>query len=86
MSAPEIGAPLLEGYAPRLLAPDLYFDDGGIRDEVYVWGSFQQSRMYAAGVRCSNKTAGKRRAKTSRESVGGSSMARNWGTSLRGAP
>lgn len=53
-SAPEIGAPLLEGYAPRLLAPDLYFDDGGIRDEVYVWGSFQQSRMYAAGVRCSD--------------------------------
>lgn len=52
--APEIGAPLLDGYAPRLLAPDLYFDDGGIRDEVYVWGSFLQSRMYAAGVRCSD--------------------------------
>ncbi len=52
--APEIGGPILDGYAPRLLAPDLYFDDGGIRDEVYVWGSFLQSRMYAAGVRCSD--------------------------------
>lgn len=54
VAAPEIGEPMLDGYAPELLARGLYFDDGGIRDEVYVWGSFLQSRMYAAGVRCSD--------------------------------
>jgi tetratricopeptide (TPR) repeat protein len=32
----------------------LYFDDGQIRDEVYVYGSFLQSKMYAAGVICSD--------------------------------
>ena len=52
--SPVIGAPLLDGYRPRLLDPELYFPDGQIRDEVYVWGSFLQSRMYAAGVRCSD--------------------------------
>jgi predicted CXXCH cytochrome family protein len=52
--APEIGDEFLDGYRPRLLAPGLYFEDGQIRDEVYVWGSFLQSRMYAAGVRCAD--------------------------------
>jgi tetratricopeptide (TPR) repeat protein len=32
----------------------LYYADGQIQDEVYVYGSFVQSRMYAAGVRCSD--------------------------------
>jgi len=32
----------------------LYFDDGQIKDEVYVYGSFLQSKMYAAGVVCSD--------------------------------
>lgn len=32
----------------------LYFDDGQIKDEVYVFGSFLQSKMYAAGVVCSD--------------------------------
>lgn len=32
----------------------LYFDDGQIRDEVYVYGSFLQSKMHAAGVICSD--------------------------------
>ena len=32
----------------------LYFDDGQIRDEVYVYGSFLQSKMRAAGVICSD--------------------------------
>jgi len=32
----------------------LYHPDGQILDEVYVYGSFVQSRMYAAGVRCSD--------------------------------
>ena len=40
----------------RLAALDelLYFDDGQIDDEVYVYGSFLQSKMYAAGVVCSD--------------------------------
>jgi predicted CXXCH cytochrome family protein len=40
----------------RLAALDepLYFDDGQILDEVYVYGSFLQSKMYAAGVVCSD--------------------------------
>jgi len=29
-----------------------YYPDGQIRDEVFVYGSFLQSRMHAAGVRC----------------------------------
>ncbi len=32
----------------------LYWNDGQMRDEVYNWGSFLQSRMYAAGVTCSD--------------------------------
>ncbi len=32
----------------------LYWNDGQMRDEVYNWGSFVQSRMYAAGVTCSD--------------------------------
>ena len=40
----------------RLAALDelLYFDDGQIKDEVYVYGSFLQSKMHAAGVVCSD--------------------------------
>jgi Flp pilus assembly protein TadD len=34
------------------LARDLYFPDGQMRDEVYNYGSFKQSRMFAAGVTC----------------------------------
>jgi predicted CXXCH cytochrome family protein len=36
------------------LARDLYFADGQVRDEVYNYGSFKQSRMFAAGVTCSD--------------------------------
>ena len=32
----------------------LYYADGQIRDEVYVYGSFLQSAMYRAGVTCSD--------------------------------
>jgi predicted CXXCH cytochrome family protein len=48
----EPGDPLLDGFRPALLEPDLYHADGQILDEVYVYGSFLQSRMYAAGVTC----------------------------------
>ena len=37
-----------------LMSSDLYFDDGQIKDEVFVMGSFLQSKMAAAGVTCTN--------------------------------
>ena len=43
---------LLENIAPSLLVEGAYHADGQILDEVYVWGSFLQSKMYANGVRC----------------------------------
>lgn len=46
------GEKYLDQFLPSLLDDPLYFPDGQIRDEVYVWGSFLQSRMYAAGVSC----------------------------------
>ena len=39
---------------PSLLTEGLYFVDGQILDEVYVYGSFMQSKMYARNVRCSD--------------------------------
>jgi len=48
------GQPLLDMAQPSLLLEPLYFPDGQIRDEVYVYGSFLQSRMHAAGVVCSD--------------------------------
>jgi predicted CXXCH cytochrome family protein len=54
VATPAIGAAFLDGHRPRLLDPGLYFEDGQIRDKVYVWGSFLQSRMYSAGVRCND--------------------------------
>jgi len=44
----------LDYYAPSLLDGDLYYADGQIREEVYEYGSFLQSRMYGKGVRCTN--------------------------------
>ncbi|MDP5033303.1 tetratricopeptide repeat protein [Paraglaciecola sp.] len=37
-----------------MLSSNLYFDDGQIQDEVFVMGSFLQSKMAKAGVTCSN--------------------------------
>jgi Tfp pilus assembly protein PilF len=48
------GAPLLDSYAPAYLEPGLYHADGQIDGEVFEYGSFVQSRMYHAGVTCSN--------------------------------
>jgi predicted CXXCH cytochrome family protein len=36
------------------LARGLYYADGQMEDEVYNYGSFKQSRMFAAGVTCSD--------------------------------
>ena len=37
-----------------MLQDSTYFADGQIKDEVYVYGSFLQSRMYHQGVRCTD--------------------------------
>jgi len=50
----ESDASFLDHYRPALLTADLYHADGQILDEVYVWGSFAQSKMKAAGVTCSD--------------------------------
>jgi predicted CXXCH cytochrome family protein len=46
--------PFLDQFRPETLIPRLYFADGQILDEVYVYGSFLQSKMYEKGVRCTN--------------------------------
>jgi tetratricopeptide (TPR) repeat protein len=48
------GAPIGDSYRVALLDDNLYFPDGQIRDEVYEYGSFLQSRMFHAGVTCSD--------------------------------
>ena len=48
------GDAFLDFFEPELLRPGRYHADGQVEGEVYEWGSFQQSRMYAAGVRCSD--------------------------------
>jgi predicted CXXCH cytochrome family protein len=48
------GAPLLDTYLPALLSESLYFPDGQILDEVFEYGSFRQSKMYQAGVVCTD--------------------------------
>jgi predicted CXXCH cytochrome family protein len=46
------GGSLLDTHWPSLLDEGLYFPDGQIQDEVYVYASFLQSKMYQAGVVC----------------------------------
>lgn len=48
------GQPLLATHAPALLTEGLYYADGQIQDEVFEYGSFRQSRMFQAGVGCSD--------------------------------
>ncbi|MEI9947543.1 MAG: tetratricopeptide repeat protein [Pseudomonadota bacterium] len=48
------GDPLLDAFEPELLRAGRYHADGQVEGEVYEWGSFLQSRMHAAGVRCSD--------------------------------
>lgn len=50
----EFGRPLTDTHLPALLEEQLYYSDGQIQDEVYVYGSFLQSKMYRAGVICSD--------------------------------
>ncbi len=50
------GDPLLDHFTPALLDSEIYALDGGIQDdlEAFVWGSFSQSAMARAGVRCTH--------------------------------
>ncbi|MBL0708772.1 MAG: hypothetical protein JJW00_06995 [Sulfurimonas sp.] len=43
-----------EHYLATTLSEGLYFADGKIQDEVYVYDSFLQSKMYEEGVTCSD--------------------------------
>ena len=48
------GRPLGDTFRVSLLESGLYWPDGQQRDEVYNYGSFLQSRMFAKGVTCSD--------------------------------
>ncbi len=45
---------LLDNVLPAALREGLYHADGQILDEVYVYGSFVQSKMYRMGVKCAD--------------------------------
>ncbi|WP_305986129.1 cytochrome c3 family protein [Roseibium sp. MMSF_3544] len=53
-SSPLPGTPYHDAYRLALLRDGLYHSDGQIQDEVYVYGSFLQSKMHQNGVRCSD--------------------------------
>ncbi len=48
------GKPFHDAYRIELVDEVHYFPDGQIREEVFVLGSFLQSRMHARGVTCGN--------------------------------
>ena len=48
------GQPLSDTHVVSPLARGLYHADGQMLDEVYNYGSFKQSKMFAAGVTCSD--------------------------------
>lgn len=50
----EHGQPVGDDYRVALLDEDLYFPDGQIKEEDYEYGSFIQSKMFHAGVTCSD--------------------------------
>jgi predicted CXXCH cytochrome family protein len=48
------GKPFNDQYSLSPIGQGLYFPDGQINDEVYVYGSFLQSKMHLAGVVCTH--------------------------------
>jgi Tfp pilus assembly protein PilF len=48
------GRSLSSTHLVSLLEPGLYHEDGQIEGEVYEYGSFRQSKMFAKGVTCSD--------------------------------
>jgi predicted CXXCH cytochrome family protein len=53
-AVPVPGEPHLDHYLPSLLREGLYHADGQQLDEVFVVGSFRQSKMYRMGVACTD--------------------------------
>ncbi|PSW13173.1 deca-heme c-type cytochrome [Photobacterium rosenbergii] len=53
-TADHVKGSFLDKYRLSLITPDLYYHDGQIYDEDYVYGSFLQSRMAEKGVTCTN--------------------------------
>lgn len=54
LGSDKIHRPLLDSFHPARLTSGLYHPDGQVNDEVYVYGSFIQSKMYHSGVTCSD--------------------------------
>ncbi|MDC0948497.1 cytochrome c3 family protein [Gammaproteobacteria bacterium] len=52
--SPPVGSDYEDHYRLALLREPTYYADGQIRDEVYVYGSFLQSKMFDKGVSCSD--------------------------------
>ncbi len=50
----EAGQSFHDTHTPSVLSDQLYHHDGQIDEEVYVYGSFVQSKMYHKGVRCTD--------------------------------
>jgi len=50
----EYGKDLMDFYVPQVLVGPYYYADGQILEEVYVYGSFIQSKKYHQGVRCTD--------------------------------
>lgn len=48
------GTKFADAYNLAMLRPGAYHSDGQILDEVYVYGSFLQSKMHKKGVTCAN--------------------------------
>ena len=48
------GQLLADSHLPVFLTPDLFEDDGQMKDEVFNTSSFQQSKMFAKGVVCTD--------------------------------
>ncbi len=48
------GDKFLDHYVPEVLDNQLYYPDGQVLEEDYVYGSFIQSLMYSKEVRCTN--------------------------------
>ena len=45
---------MLDHYFPQLIETPIYYPDGQILDEDYVYGSFIQSKMYRNNMACNN--------------------------------
>ncbi len=45
---------MMDHFIPELITEGMYYPDGQILDEVYVHGSYVQSKMYRSGIRCSD--------------------------------